>query len=100
MVSIKSPDLMGYKHTTIYSATARPRVLGSWKMSASTPVTTAMGPLAKIPDMSLSTSRVAQFLERPHAMVNMVKRKNVPMVRYRRPCCSLMGAHTRGPLDG
>lgn len=77
--------------TTMNQAMARPRVTGSWKTSASIPVVTAIGALAKVPTKNRKTSIAGQFGARAQAIVKIVNIIKHPTERLRRPTCSLIG---------
>lgn len=64
------------------------------------PGTSAIGALAKTPVSSRKTRKVGQVGETAQARVKMVKKENVPMVSRLRPKCSLIGAHSSGPVVG
>lgn len=58
-------------------AMARPLAAGSSKISAYTPPVTDMGQLAFTPVMNLNIKRLAKLGATAHAMVKIVKSKNV-----------------------
>lgn len=66
-------------------------------MSASMPATTAIGALANIPQHSRNPSNDDQVGDKAQAMVKRAKTRNVAVVRYFLPNCSLNGAQMTGP---
>jgi hypothetical protein len=78
---------------------ARPRVVGLPNISVNTPEQIAKGALAKIPVKSRRTRSAAHEGDKAHDIVNKADIMNEPRVKFRRPYCSLNGAHNKGPLD-
>lgn len=66
-------------------AIARPRIMGSLKISAHTPPTTAIGLEAVMPHSNRKIRKNGQLGARAHAMVNIVKKTKVTTMMIRRP---------------
>ena len=79
------------------TAIALPLLTGLSYMSAYTPPVTAIGLLAKIPDIHLKYKKDPQFGASAHAIVKTVKNTKVDIIMAFLPYVSDNGPHNNGP---